>query len=136
MTDENVRPLVERMYRALGEGDRATLLDVLHPDFDGHFSPGLPEPIGGHHRGAKECIDQGWWAIGAKWAMRAQPERWLHCGSAELLVTGTYVGKARGTGQKVNAPFAHLWAADEGRLRTLHQYTDTALWIDSLEAHP
>ncbi|WP_037079463.1 nuclear transport factor 2 family protein [Pseudonocardia spinosispora] len=134
VTETTVRPLVERLYAALGTGDRAALTEVLHPNFEGNYSPGLPEPIGGRHVGAQACITEGWWAIGALWSMRAKPERWLDCGPGELLVTGQYEGTARATGRPVNAPFAHLWSASEGTLRTLHQYTDTALWRDSLEA--
>jgi ketosteroid isomerase-like protein len=124
--------LVQRLYAALGAGDRDTLLQVLHPDFEATYSPGLPDPIGGHHVGARDCIDRGWWAIGARWRVRAEPERWLPCGPGELLVTGTYRGAARATGHPVEAPFAHLWSAEDGTLRTLHQYTDTALWLAAL----
>jgi ketosteroid isomerase-like protein len=127
------RTLVERVYPALAAGDRDTLLEVLHPDFEGNFSPGLPAPIGGSHAGALASIDQGWWAIGAIWAVRAEPERWLEVEGDQLLVLGTYTGKARRGGRPVVAPFAHLWAADGGRLRSLHQFTDTRLWCDALE---
>jgi len=51
--------------------------------FEAHFSPGLPAPVGGHHVGAADCIDNGWWAIGARWAVRAEPVRWLDCGTDE-----------------------------------------------------
>lgn len=136
VAETTVRSLVERMYSALAAGDRAALTDALHPDFEGHFSPGLPEPIGGHHTGAQACITEGWLAIGALWSMRAKPERWLDCGTGELLVIGQYVGTARATGRTVNAPFAHLWSAAGGTLRTLHQYTDTALWCESLVGWP
>jgi ketosteroid isomerase-like protein len=128
------RTLVERVYPALAGGDRDTLLEVLHPDFEGNFSPGLPAPIGGPHAGALACINEGWWAIGAVWAIRAQPERWLEIGADQLLVLGTYTGKARRTGRAVVAPFAHVWAADGDRLRSLHQYTDTLLWCAALDA--
>ena len=136
MTGGGTRPLVERVYRALAGGHRAELAAVLHPEFEGHFSPGLPAPIGGRHSGAAACIDSGWWAIGATFAVRAQPERWLDCGSGELLVVGTYEGSARRTGRPLQAPFAHLWAGDGDRLRSLHQYTDTALWLAALQEVP
>jgi ketosteroid isomerase-like protein len=133
MATPTVQSLVEQVYSALGVGDREALLRVLHPDFDGYYSPGLPAPIGGGHTGAEECITRGWWAIGAVWSMRARPERWLPVGSDELLVTGTYHGRARRTGRSVEAPFAHLWARVGDRLSSLRQYTDTALWLAALE---
>jgi ketosteroid isomerase-like protein len=125
--------VVRRLYPALAAGDRETLTELLHPDFDGYFSPGLPAPVGGHHAGATSCIEQGWWAIGARWKVRAEPERYLDCAPGEVLVTGTYRGSGRASGRPVEAPFAHLWSTEGGRLRSLHQYTDTALWCAALE---
>ena len=136
MTERDPRELVERVYRALAGGHRAELASVLHPEFDGYFSPGLPPPIGGHHPGASACIEHGWWAIGALFAVRALPERWLACGPNELLVLGDYRGTARRTGRELHAPFAHLWAGDGDRLLSLRQYTDTALWRAALEEKP
>lgn len=131
--DADLRPLVERTYRALAAGDRDGLAELLHPDFDGYFSPGLPAPIGGHHAGARACIEDGWWAIGAAFALRAHPERWLPAEDGPLVVLGTYRGSARRSGGALEAPFAHVWQAEEGVLRSLRQYTDTALWARALD---
>ena len=128
------RSLVEQVYRALAAGDRVALEALLHPEFSGYFSPGLPAPIGGPHAGAQACIEDGWWAIGAAFKIRAEPERWLTCEPGQLLVLGTYRGAARRTGRELRAPFAHLWTTEHDRLRELRQYTDTALWRDALEA--
>jgi ketosteroid isomerase-like protein len=132
MTEDSIRPLVERMYSALATGDRAGVEAVLNPSFEARFSPGLPEPIGGRHQGSDDCIDNGWWAIGARWAVRAQPARWLPCGEGELVVLGDYTGTSRKAKLPLEAPFAHAWSAADGRLTSLYQYTDTALWRDSL----
>jgi ketosteroid isomerase-like protein len=133
MAEPDLTTPARAVYDALATGDRDALVRLLTPDFDGYFSPGLPAPIGGHHRGAAECIDQGWWAIGARWRVRAHPESWLPCGERELLVTGTYRGAARGGGRSFEAPFAHLWTLRGQRLCALRQYTDTALWCQTLE---
>jgi ketosteroid isomerase-like protein len=132
MTPDAVRSLVERMYSALATGDRAGVESVLHQSFEADFSPGLPAPIGGHHVGAADCIDNGWWAIGARWAVRAQPARWLPCGAGELIVLGDYTGTSRTARLPLDAPFAHAWTTADGLLHSLRQYTDTALWRDSL----
>jgi ketosteroid isomerase-like protein len=138
MAADSVRDLVERMYPALATGDRAGVEALLSPEFEAYYSPGLPAPIGGRHVGPQDCIDNGWWAIGARWAVRAAPVRWLDCGTDEtgndeLVVLGDYVGKSRRSKRPLNAPFAHAWAARDGRLRSLRQYTDTALWRDALD---
>jgi 2-(1,2-epoxy-1,2-dihydrophenyl)acetyl-CoA isomerase len=45
-----------------------------------------------------------------------------------LLVTGRYRGRGKQDGAPLDAAFAHLIAIDEGRIRMLEQYTDTARW--------
>ncbi len=129
---DSIRVLVERLYPALAGGDRDGVAALLAPDFEAWYSPGLPAPIGGRHVGPDDCIDNGWWAIGARWAVRAEPERWLEAGPSDLVVLGDYTGRGRRSKQELTAPFAHAWTAEGGRLRSLRQYTDTALWLAAL----
>ena len=75
-------------------------------------------------------------AIGATWALRAEPERWWHsacCGDGRVLVQGSYTGSPPAGPGGSTRTLPHLWAAEGGRLRSLHQYTDTALWLAALE---
>jgi ketosteroid isomerase-like protein len=125
------RSVLERVYAALGAGDRDALLALLAPDFDAEFAAGMPAG-GGHHAGAEAAIENGWWAIGRAFAARAEPEEWIECADNRLLVRGRYRGKARSTGQPLDAAFDHLWTVQNGRVTSLQQLTDTALWINAL----
>jgi 2-(1,2-epoxy-1,2-dihydrophenyl)acetyl-CoA isomerase len=50
-----------------------------------------------------------------------------------MVVTGRYVGQARGTGRALDAAFAHvLRFAGDGRISELVQITDTARWHEAL----
>jgi 2-(1,2-epoxy-1,2-dihydrophenyl)acetyl-CoA isomerase len=51
-----------------------------------------------------------------------------------LLVTGRYRGRGRQGGATLDAAFAHLIAVDQGRIRSLEQYTDTARWREAAGA--
>ena len=124
--------LVRRVYPALRAGDEAALLELLHPDFDQTLAAGLPLGLGGRRRGATEAIREGWWPIGAAFAVRADAEEWFEHGATALTVAGHYRGTARSTGREVEASFAHLWRAKEARLTHLLQVTDTALWAEAL----
>lgn len=128
-----IADLVGRVYTALAAGDRPELTRLLHPDFEGTLTEGLPLSIGGTRRGAEAMIEEGWWAIGRAFALRVEPEEWIPCHDGRLLVTGRYVGRARSsTGPAFDAAFAHLWTAREGRLVRVWQLTDSARWRAAL----
>ncbi len=57
-------PLVERIYSALGTGDKDELREVLSPDFTGEAAAGMPVGAG-VHSGPDAMIEEVWWAIGA-----------------------------------------------------------------------
>jgi ketosteroid isomerase-like protein len=129
-----IEQLVRAVYAALAAGDRDALVELLHPDFEGTLTESLPFGIGGVHRGAEAMIDDGWWALGRAFAVRAEPAEWIPCADGRLLVTGRYTGRARGTRAPIDAAFAHLWSATDGRLSAIWQLTDSALWVGAVEA--
>jgi len=125
-----VRELVALVYPALAVGDRDALNELLDPEFEATLTEGLPFGIGGTHSGAVAAQRDGWWAIGRAFDLRAEPHEWIDCADGRLLVIGRYVGSARASGAPVDAAFAHLWTAGDGRLTRLWQLTDSARWID------
>jgi 2-(1,2-epoxy-1,2-dihydrophenyl)acetyl-CoA isomerase len=127
-----IEELVRAAYAALAGGDRDALDRVLDPDFEGTLADSLPFGIGGVHRGADAMIKDGWWAIGASFDMRAEPAEWIATTDGRMLVLGRYVGRARSTGNEVDAAFAHLWTARAGRLSAVWQLTDSARWLKAL----
>lgn len=127
-----MRPLVEEVYAALGRGDADGLRELLADDFVQTLSAGMPLGLGGVNVGPDAAIRDGWWAIGAAFRVLAEPERWLDAGRGQLVVTGTYRGTARATKAPIEAAFAHVWTAEDGRLTKLAQITDTARWAAAL----
>jgi steroid delta-isomerase-like uncharacterized protein len=132
----DAQALVRRVYAALRTGDAPALREVLAADFEGVFADGLPHELGGTRRGPDAAITEGWWAIGRHFRVFAEPQRWIAGESGRLLVTGRYRGTARAGGGEVDADFAHLWTARDGRLVALHQFTDTARWAAALAVAP
>jgi 2-(1,2-epoxy-1,2-dihydrophenyl)acetyl-CoA isomerase len=130
--DAGIEELVRAVYAALATGDREALEALLHPEAEGTLTEGLPLGIGGVRRGPEAMIRDGWWAIGAAYAMRARPAEWIPCADGRLLVLGRYVGTARSSGSAVDAAYAHLWTARDGSISSVWQLTDSALWRDAL----
>lgn len=127
-----VEQLARRLYPALAAGDRAVLGELLGDDLEASFCEGLPDGIGGAHHGAEATIRDGWWAIGRRYTIAAEPQEWIACADGRLLVRGRYRGRGRESGVPVDAEFAHLWTERDGRLAAIWQLTDSAAWIAAL----
>ena len=123
--------LARAFYAALAAGDRDQLDALLHPEFKGRTAEGMPFGIGGDHDGPAAMRRNAWGAIARHFEARAEPNRFLDLADGSLLVTGRYRGQGRQSGATLDAEFAHLITIDQGRIRGLEQYTDTARWREA-----
>lgn len=131
MESRNPADLARALYAALAAGDREQLDALLHAEFTGRTAEGMPFGIGGDHDTPVAMRRNGWGAIARHFEVRAEPERFLDLADGRLLVTGRYRGRGKQGGAPLDATFAHLIATDQGRIKTLEQYTDTARWHDA-----
>jgi 2-(1,2-epoxy-1,2-dihydrophenyl)acetyl-CoA isomerase len=123
--------LARSFYAALAAGDRDQLDALLHPEFTGRTAEGMPFGIGGDHHGPNAMRRNAWGAIARHFEARAEPERLLDLADGRLLVTGRYRGRGKQGGGTLDAAFAHLIMIDQGRIKSLEQYTDTARWHEA-----
>lgn len=125
---------VKALYRALAAGDRETLAELLHPDFVGHATDGLPLGAGGAHVGPDAMRRGLWWQLGRHYDVQAYPDEFHALDDGRVLVVGRYRGEARRSGKKLDAAFHHVIGfADDGRMTSLDQLTDSAAWIRALD---
>lgn len=123
--------LAKSLYGALAAGDRNQLDALLHPEFVGQIADGMPFGIGGRYEGPAAMRRSGWGGIARHFVARAEPECFFDIGKDRLLVTGRYHGQGKQGGTLLDAAFAHLLTFENGRIRALEQYTDTARWRDA-----
>ena len=121
------------LYQALESGDRARLAELLHPDFEGRVTEGLPLGLGGQYHGPDAMRRDFWGRIGRSFAVRAVPAEFCLLPDGRLMVTGRYTGTARGGGT-LNADFVHFLSFADGRISGLVQLTDSAQWANALAA--
>jgi len=131
METRDTADLAHTFYAALAAGDRDQLDVLLHPEFTGRTTEGMPFGIGGDHDSPTAMRRNGWGKIARHFEARAEPERFLDLADGRLLVTGRYRGRGKQGGAPLDAAFAHLIAIDQGRIKSLEQYTDTARWHDA-----
>ena len=130
--DTNVST-AQQLYRALAAGDREALSTLLHPDFVGQVTDGLPLDMGGRHDGPEAMRRDVWWTIGRHYKVEIQPEEFRALDDGRLFVAGHYRGEGRISGRRLDAAFIHLiaFAADQ-RIASLQQLTDSAAWAQAL----
>lgn len=120
--------LAHDFYSALGRADAARLLELVHDDFTGHLSEGLPDGFGGMHVGARTMLREVWAPIADRFGVRPVPDRMLLCESGEILALGHYVAEPP---RSLHAAFAHMLTFRDGRLAELRQVTDTQRWHEA-----
>jgi 2-(1,2-epoxy-1,2-dihydrophenyl)acetyl-CoA isomerase len=123
----------QQLYRALAAGDRGALGALLHPDFVGHATEGLPMEMGGEHIGPETMQKKLWWRIGRHYRAEAHVDEFHGLDDGRLYVAGHYRGEARASGKTLDAAFIHVIGfASDGRISALDQLTDSAAWVEAL----
>jgi len=126
--------VARELYVAFERGDPKLLLELLHPDFVGHVSEGMPGGLGGRHAGPAAMLTEVWGPVWRRFRARPVPERFFSCDDGSVVVTGTYVGQPPSATPPLTAAFAHVLALRDGQVRELRQITDTHHWAQAATA--
>jgi ketosteroid isomerase-like protein len=126
--------VARELYAAFERADPKLLLELLHPDFVGHVSEGMPGGWGGTHAGPAAMLTEVWAPAWRRFGVRPVPDRFLSCDDGTVVVTGTYAGQPPDAAPPLTAAFAHVLALRDGRVRELHQITDTHRWAQAAAA--
>jgi ketosteroid isomerase-like protein len=118
----------KRLYAAFADHDGAGLVSVLHPEFVGVVSAGMPLGVGGRHYGPQAMLTEVWGPVFSNYDVAPVADEYLHTDADRVVAVGAYRGTLRATGAPVNAAFAHVLRIDDGKIRELVQITDTASW--------
>lgn len=129
--DAAIRTL-EGLYEALGSWDVDAVRAVLHPQFIGRATEGLPLGLGGVYSGPEEMISGLWSRIGRNFVASPNAERFTILADGGLLVYGRYVGHGRKSGLPLDAVFTHIVAFEGDLIVSLEQITDSKRWAEAL----
>ena len=119
--------LARDFYAALARADADRLLELLHPQFTGHVTDGMPSGLDGTYTGPTAMLRQVG-PVDRHFADRPAPERFLSCESGEVVVTGSYTVQPPGADRPQAAAFAYVLAFRDGQLAELRQFTDNHCW--------
>ncbi|UVO13998.1 hotdog fold thioesterase [Mycobacterium sp. SVM_VP21] len=129
---DGVRGTVAALYSAFAAADGAALADLLHPQFVGRVSSGMPLGAGGPVEGPEQMLLGVWGATFAEYDTAPQPDEVVVVGPDRAIVFGYYRGRSRSTDQNFEAAFTHDITVRDGKVASLIQITDTKPWHDAL----
>ena len=119
---------VQRLYQAAAANDNATIAQLLGDDVEWVEAEGGPFEAGNPYRGVQGVGAGVFGPLAETYEdFRVTPERFLVDGN-RVLSEGRYTGTHRTTGERLDAPFAHVFTVDGDRITHYQQYTDTYQW--------
>lgn len=119
--------LAQYLYEAFERADAERLLELLHPEFIGHVSDGMPDDVGGTHVGPQNMLTEVWAPIARRFGVRPVPEQLYACTDGTVIAIGSYVGEPPRADGPLNAAFAHVLAfRDDRSLSCARSRTPTA----------
>ncbi len=137
MSTSDTTPAVEvaaHLYAAFTSGDRPGLAALLHPDFTGRVSEGMPFGLGGTVHSPEQMLREVWGGAAAHYQTAPYPDEFVVAGENRVIVLGYYRGRGRTSGRHYEAAFVHDITVRDGKIASLTQITDTKPWHDALAA--
>lgn len=124
---------IRSLYEAFGRGDAETVLGALHPEVEWHEAEGQPYADGNPYVGP-ERVGEGVFGriMGDYDGFSVNPETYVADGD-DVVAMGRYTGTRKGSGEPLDAQFAHHWTVRDGKVVRFQQYTDTGQMRDLLE---
>ena len=127
MSEKENLQTVQRIYKAIVEGDIPTRLSLVTDDIDLHFFGSNKIPWAGTWRG-RDGLGQFLGRIAEALEFQVfQPDEFIAAGN-QVVVLGHERCLIRSTGSVVDANWAHIWTLRDGLICRHLEYSDTAAW--------
>ena len=122
---------IAAMYEAFGRGDIPFVLDRIAPSVDWIETEAHNIPTHGRFTSPQEILDGVFAKIPEHFETFAlRPQLWIESGD-DVVVTGRVVARTR-DGRDLDAPYAHVFSFEDGKVTRNDNFHDTALWVAAL----
>ena len=133
MSEQENLHIVQRIYRAIVEGDIPTRLSLVTDDFDLTFFGSEKIRWAGRWRG-KDGLGRFLGTIAEALEFQVfSPDEFIAAGN-NVVVLGHERCRVRATGKVVDASWAHVWTVRGGLICRHLEYSDTAAWEAGFDA--
>ncbi|MDX1878825.1 nuclear transport factor 2 family protein [Mycolicibacterium sp. 141076] len=126
--------IATNLYAAFAAHDPAGLAALLHPDFTGRVSAGMPFGLGGDVDSPETMLSKVWGEAATHFEITPQPDEFVVVDDERIIAFGYYRGSSRATRKQYSAAFVHDITIRDGKVVGLVQITDTQRWHDALVA--
>ena len=115
-------------YAALGNNDPSLLFGAMAPDIVWNEAEGNPLADRNPYVGG-QAVGEGVFGrlMAAIDTFTAVPDRFID-GDDDVVVLGRYGGTMKHSGEKLDAPFCHVWGFEGNQIVSFQQFTDSEQW--------
>lgn len=118
--------VVRGLYAAFATGDVPAVLAGLDAQVEWREAESFPYADGNPYIGPDAVLQGVFARIGADWdGFSLRVEQVLAVEGDRVLATGRYQARRKGSGDALDAQFAHLWILRDGKVVCFQQYADT-----------
>lgn len=123
--------IIQDLYAAFAEGNIKVVLGLFDPNIEWREAEGNPYADRNPYIGPQAILEGLFMRLGAEW------EYWnntaielIEAKTGEVVSTGRYRAKHKGTGKELNAQFVHKFWFKDGKIVKFQQYTDTLQHVE------
>lgn len=125
--------VVQTIYDGFAAGDMAKVTGVMADEIVWNEAQGNPYADLNPYMGPEKVLSGLFSRIGGEWEyFHATPKEFIVDGD-RVVVIGQYKAQHKTTGMEMDAPFAHVWTVQNGKLTTFDQFTDTAAHVAAMQ---
>ena len=124
---------IRSLYEAFGRGDAETVLGALHPEVEWNEAEGQPYASGNPYVGPQRVGEEVFGRIMGDFDdFQVNPQTYVAEGD-HVVAMGRYTATRKGSGEPLDAQFAHHWRVEDGQVVAFQQYVDTGQMRDILD---
>ncbi len=122
------KELIRSLYEAFGRGDAETVLGALDDQVRWSEAEGNPMADDNPYVGPERVGEGVFGRLMNDYDGFTVTPRTFVAEGGDVVVMGRYTGTRKDSGAALDAPFAHHWTVEDGRVTRFQQYTDTEQW--------
>ena len=127
--------LIKHVYDKFMQGDAQSVLAAFDDDIEFRLSESHPyQPSGQAWKGKDAVMRHFFMRAGAEWDNWRIGIRDIVEAADAVVVEGRYTGMYKPTGKRMDAQVCHVWKVRNGKVKSFHQYVDTAALHDVMDA--
>ena len=127
--------LIRHVYDWFMQGDAQSLLAAFDDEIEFRLSENHPYQPSGQAWIGKDAVTRHFlMRAGGEWENWRIAIRDIVDAADAVVVEGRYTGVYKPTGKRMDTQVCHVWKIKNGKVKSFHQYVDTAALHDLMDA--